>query len=132
MNVIVWTNSSGSVSICTPTGELPIEEVKSKDTPADSVIVDTGTFPADVDFIDAWVLQGSVVSVDMGRAKEFTKKRLRAAREPLLQKLDVDFQRALESGIDPAPIVAEKQRLRDITKLPDACTSLDELRALHC
>ena len=42
------------------------------------------------------------------------------------------FQRALESGSDTAAIVAEKQRLRDITSLVDSCTTTDELKALSC
>jgi hypothetical protein len=37
---------------------------------------------------------------------------------------------ALESGADTSAIVAEKQRLRDITKLADDATTLDELKAL--
>jgi hypothetical protein len=48
----------------------------------------------------------------------------------LLQSQDVAFQRALESGADTTAIVAEKQRLRDITALADQATTLDELRAL--
>jgi hypothetical protein len=43
---------------------------------------------------------------------------------------DIRFLRALETNADTSAIVAEKQRLRDITLLADACTTLDELRAL--
>ena len=57
-----------------------------------------------------------------------TKKRLRAEREPLLAAQDVAFQRALETGADTSAIVAEKQRLRDITNF--SVTTLDELRSL--
>jgi hypothetical protein len=42
----------------------------------------------------------------------------------------VQFQRALESGSDTTEIVAEKQRLRDITTLANAATTTDELKAL--
>jgi hypothetical protein len=38
--------------------------------------------------------------------------------------------KALEQSQGTAAIVAEKQRLRDITGLADACTSTAELRAL--
>jgi hypothetical protein len=44
----------------------------------------------------------------------------------------VAFQRALESGSDTTAIVAEKQRLRDITNQVDACQTTDELKALSC
>ena len=61
-----------------------------------------------------------------------TKTRLRREREPLLQAQDVLFQRALENGADTTAIVAEKQRLRDITNLVDNCTTTEELRTLNC
>jgi len=73
-----------------------------------------------------------MISIDFDKAKAITKDRLRAERGPLLAAQDVAFQRALESGSDTAAIVAEKQRLRDITNLVDACTTLDELRGLSC
>jgi len=71
-----------------------------------------------------------MIVVNFDKAKEITKERLRAERTPLLQAQDVAFQRALESGVDTAAIVAEKQRLRDITQLADEATTLDELKAL--
>lgn len=73
-----------------------------------------------------------MIVIDIDKAKAITKDRLRAERTPLLAALDVAFQRALESGSDTAAIVAEKQRLRDITSLVDSCTSTDELKALSC
>jgi hypothetical protein len=129
--VIIYTNSTGGVSVCYPTGDLPIEEVQSKDTPAGSIIVNNDTLPNEHnEFFDAWELSGSTVSVSMVKAKELTKTRLRIEREPLLAAQDVAFQRALESNADTSAIVAEKQRLRDITKLADAADSLDALKAL--
>jgi len=71
-----------------------------------------------------------MITVNLEKAKEITKQRLRYEREPLLAALDVQFQRALETGSDTSAIVAEKQRLRDITKLADQASSLDELKAL--
>ena len=70
------------------------------------------------------------IVINFDKAKEITKNRLRAERAPLLQAQDVAFQRALESGADTTAIVAEKQRLRDITKLADKATTLDELKQL--
>jgi len=45
MQVIIFTNSNGGVSVCIPTGELPIEQVKTKDTPAGSIIVNISDLP---------------------------------------------------------------------------------------
>ena len=71
-----------------------------------------------------------MITINFDKAKQITKDRLRAERTPLLQAQDVAFQRALESGADTAAIVAEKQRLRDITALADAATTLDELKQI--
>jgi hypothetical protein len=73
-----------------------------------------------------------MISIDFDKAKAITKDRLRAERTPLLAAQDVAFQRALESNSDTTAIVAEKQRLRDITSQVDTCTTLDELRGLSC
>jgi hypothetical protein len=71
-----------------------------------------------------------MIVINVDKAKEITKDRLRAERAPLLQSLDVQFQRALETGESTADIVAEKQRLRDITQLADQAETLDELKAI--
>jgi hypothetical protein len=71
-----------------------------------------------------------MITINLNKAKDITKERLRVERTPLLQAQDVAFQRALESGADTAAIVAEKQRLRDITNLADAATTLDELKGI--
>ena len=71
-----------------------------------------------------------MITINFEKAKEITKARLREERTPLLQAQDVAFQRATEEGADTAAIVAEKQRLRDITNLADEATTLDELKAI--
>jgi hypothetical protein len=71
-----------------------------------------------------------MITVNINKAKDITKDRLRAERTPLLQTQDVAFQRALEEGADTTAIVAEKQRLRDITQLADQATTLDQLKAI--
>jgi hypothetical protein len=71
-----------------------------------------------------------MIVINLNKAKEITKDRLRAERAPLLQTQDVAFQRALESGADTTAIVAEKQRLRDLPTLADQATTLDQLRSI--
>ncbi len=131
--VIIYANNGG-VAVCYPTGELPIEQVLTKDCPAGAVIVNASDLPqADMDFFNAWEMQSdNTVSVSITKARDLTKERLRAERKPLLEAQDVLFQRALETGASTAAIVAEKQRLRDITNLADGVNTLAELRALHC
>lgn len=130
--VIVYTNENGGISVCSPTGELSIEEVQAKDCPVDSYIINVNDLPNehDDDFFNAWEQSNGVVTVNFTKAQEITKTRLRVEREPLLAAQDILFQRALETGADTSAIVAEKNRLRDITNLVDTCTTLEELRAV--
>jgi hypothetical protein len=127
---IIFTNDNGGVSTCIPTGELSIDAVLTKDVPAGrgARIVNLTDLPRDNDFYDAWEMDATSVTVNFAKAVELTKKRLRAERTPLLAAQDVAFQRALEEGKDTTAIVAEKQRLRDITNI--TATTLEELRAL--
>lgn len=71
------------------------------------------------------------IIIDINKAKDITKDRLRIERKPLLEAQDVAFQRALESNADTSAIVAEKQRLRDITKQVDAVNTLEKLKLLE-
>lgn len=73
-----------------------------------------------------------MITVDMTKAKEITKDRLREERKPLLAAQDVLFQRALEDNSDTTAITTEKNRLRDITDTVDSMTTLDELKAASC
>ena len=70
------------------------------------------------------------ITINLTKAKALTKDRLRYKRKPLLEAQDILFMKAQESGADTTDIVAEKQRLRDITKDVDSCTTTDQLKAL--
>ena len=73
-----------------------------------------------------------MITINLAKAKDITKERLRQERRPLLETQDVLFMQAQESGADTTAIVTEKQRLRDITNSVDSCTTTDELKALNC
>ena len=68
------------------------------------------------------------IKVNIPKAKEIVKEKLRRDRKPLLEAQDVLFQRALETSADTTDIVAEKQRLRDITNDVDAMTTEEQLK----
>ena len=70
------------------------------------------------------------IVINFAKAQEIKKEMLRAERAPLLAAQDILFQRAMESNTNTQSIVAEKQRLRDITEQVDAATSLDELKSI--
>ena len=73
-----------------------------------------------------------MITINLDKAKDITKERLRIERKPLLEAQDILFMQAQEAGSDTSAIVAEKQRLRDITNLADSCTTTDKLKALSC
>jgi len=73
-----------------------------------------------------------MITINMSKAKDITKERLRQERKPLLEAQDILFMQAQEAGSDTTAIVAEKNRLRDITNSVDSCTTTDELKALSC
>ena len=72
-----------------------------------------------------------MIKINIDKAKEIQKDKLRVARKPLLEKLDVDFVRALEFGTDTSFIAAQKQALRDVTNIVTEAeitgTTVDEI-----
>ena len=72
------------------------------------------------------------ITVNITKAKEITKDRLRAERKPLLEAQDVLYMKAQEAGEDTSAIVAEKQRLRDITNQVDSMTTVEQLKGVSC
>jgi hypothetical protein len=68
------------------------------------------------------------MQINFTKAQSLTKDRLRTDRKPLLEAQDILFMQAQEEGSDTSAIVAEKQRLRDITNQVDDMTTLDELK----
>ena len=68
------------------------------------------------------------ISVDLTKAKNITKDRLRVERKPLLEAQDVAFMKAQEAGTSTSAIVTEKNRLRDITG--DYVNNMDTLAKL--
>ena len=68
------------------------------------------------------------IKIDIAKAKDITKDRLREERKPLLEEQDLKFMQAQEKSADTTAIVAEKKRLRDITNQVDSMTTVEELK----
>jgi hypothetical protein len=72
------------------------------------------------------------IRINIDKAKAIKLDLIRAERAPKLAALDVAFVRALEQGDTAAQarIVAEKQALRDVTKvaLPDDLSVLKDFK----
>lgn len=69
------------------------------------------------------------IAININKAKDITKNRLRVERQPKLEALDVQFQRALEAGSDTTDIVNKKQQLRDAPASVDSMTTVEQLKA---
>ncbi|WP_431014681.1 hypothetical protein [Bradyrhizobium pachyrhizi] len=147
MKSIIYTRPDGGLSICHPmisrddpedfSEEDALQRALQKDVPPDAVnptIIDRDQIPQDRTFRDAWRHVGEEIRHDMDRCRDIHRDRMRSARLPRLAALDVEYQRAEEAG-DMArkrDIAAEKQVLRDVTKLPelDSTKSPDDLKAV--
>lgn len=94
--------------------------------------------PADRTFRDAWSQppEGSdVIGVDMGKARDIWRDKIRVARSSEFEKLDADYMRALEQGDTDAQaaIAVAKQALRDATDDPaiDAAQTPEQLKLVQ-
>ena len=70
------------------------------------------------------------ITIDITKAKEVWKDKIRIARTPVLEKLDVDFIKAQEVETSTTAIVADKQTLRDLPSQVDTATTTDEIKAV--
>jgi len=70
------------------------------------------------------------ITIDIPKAKEIWKDKIRIARKPALEKLDVDFMRANETGADTSTIVADKQTLRDLPAQVETATTTEQIKAV--
>ena len=72
-----------------------------------------------------------MITINLDKAKEIQKNRWRTARIPILEKLDTQFMRAVETG-DTAKqqqIATQKQALRDVTTTDlSSVTTPEELK----
>ena len=71
-----------------------------------------------------------MITIDITKAKEVWKDKIRQARTSVLAKLDIDFIKAQEQGNDTASIVADKQTLRDLPSQVDTANSIEEIKAV--
>jgi hypothetical protein len=71
-----------------------------------------------------------MITIDINKAKDIWKDKIRLARKPVLEKLDVDYLKAQEEGTDTTSIVTDKQTLRDLPSQVDTATNTDEIKAV--
>jgi hypothetical protein len=69
------------------------------------------------------------IIIDIDKAKDITKDRLREERKPQLEKLDIQMLRNFSNQELLTQIEAKKQILRDATNQVNTMTTVDELKA---
>lgn len=130
--VIVYTNESGGVSVCVPTGEASIEEVKIKDTPDNSVIVYQASLPNEHGiFFDAWQLDEGVVSVNLNKAKTIAHDKRREARAVEFQPYDDAIAKQIPGQMAGAEEARAAIRAKYATMQTaiDVASTVDEIKA---
>jgi|TARA_R110000765_G_scaffold37213_6_gene82569 hypothetical protein len=109
---------------------------KSKSIPAGSTNVreiEEAQVPTDRSYRDSWEADGATkIKHNMPKARDIHRDKMRAVRAPKLTALDIDYQRADETGdtVKKSNIVAAKVALRDVTAVPEieAATDIDGLK----
>lgn len=131
MKYIIHKNhTNNSVLVTVPSGELSIEEVLIKDCPQGAFIVDKSDLPNFDEFFDAWELNNKTVSVNINKAKEIWKNKIRLSRTSAFEILDAEYMIALEKNISTTEIVTTKQILRDLPLQVDSALTLDEIKSV--
>jgi hypothetical protein len=136
MKVIVFTGDTGNACVLTPvyppdlTQEQEVEflaQRQQRDIPPFADGTSRQSFIKDSDssevkemtyLFSAWRIDSAGnITLDRAAAEELKRSQFRALRKPLLEKLDVEFMRALESGdsVLLASISTKKKELRDVT-----------------
>lgn len=89
--------------------------------------------PADRTYRNAWTWNGKIEH-DMVKARNIHRDRMRLARKPKLEALDISYIKADEAGntLLKSQIAAQKQVLRDVTILPaiETAATVEQLKAV--
>ena len=70
------------------------------------------------------------ITINIEKAKDIWKDKIRSARKSKLEELDIEFMKAQENNEDTSAIVIKKQELRDYPAQVDSATTTDEIKAV--
>jgi hypothetical protein len=115
---ITYPQPNGQVAVVIPTGDV---NDAIKDVPAGVEYKIVDSVDIDNDYFNAYEFDAETgAKVNIEKAKAIHLDKFRSARAPKLQKLDIDFMRAVEANDEAkkAEIIAAKQALRDVTLTP--------------
>ena len=127
MKIIIYKTDNGIAKII-PAKNIDIEtQIKHVPKGVEYKIVDTSDIPEDKDFYRALTYD---LTLDINKAKEIQKDKIRELRKPLLEALDIEVMKNISDSEKISEIETQKQPLRDITLKVDACKTLEEIRAV--
>ena len=120
MKYIIYPLDNNTIGVLEPSPEISIEEAIEKGVPTgkpNSIIEDN---EIDLQFVGLYEYKDGKADLNIEKAKAIHLDKFRSARSPKLQKLDVDFMKAVEANdeVKKAEIIAAKQALRDVTLTP--------------
>lgn len=120
---IIWTVGDGDLKVMhLADGSDPEQARRFLPEGTDFTVIDSEQVPTDRTFRSAWQKcpDKGVLTVDMDKARDAWRTKIRLARAPKLAALDIEYQRADELGdlIAKQAIAARKQVLRDATHDP--------------
>jgi hypothetical protein len=119
MIVIIYEGPDG-LAVISPASHLDIHKAAADLVPANTKfeIIDDSQLPDDPEFWGAWTID---CTVDIKKAKEIWKNKMRVVRNARLKELDIEWMRAMEGGEAKvaSSIAAKKQMLRDVTERED-------------
>ena len=116
--LITYAQPNGQVAVVIPCGDVN-DAIKDVPEGVEYKIVES--VDIDNEYFNAYEFDSELgAKVNIERAKAIHLDKFRSARSPKLQKLDIDFMKAVE-GNDEAKktvIVVAKQALREVTLTP--------------
>ena len=130
MSLITYPQHNGQVAVIIPTGDV---YSAVKDVPKNTPYKIVSSLNIDNDYFNAYEYdETDGAKVNLEKAKAIQKDKWRVARKPKLEKLDIDFMKAVEAGDaqKQSEIAAQKQALRDVTNTPLDGTTLEEIKSV--
>ena len=134
--VIIYNQENGIMAVCVPAENcgLTVKEIAAKDCPEGAKIIDrTDLDTLDNEFRNAWCCDGDMnPTINMEKARDVWRDKIRMARKPKLEELDIQYMRAQEAGEDTSAIVATKNKLRDFPAKPEiaSASTVEELKVI--
>lgn len=115
---ITYPQPNGQVAVVTPTGNVN-DAIKDIPQGVEYKIIES--FDIDNEYFNAYEFDAETgAKINIEKAKVIHLNKFRSARKPKLDKLDIDFMKAVEANDEAkkAEIIAAKQALRDVTLTP--------------